>query len=51
MGAPLLSDKLMPSWRRWERAWLDSPLRVSNRAPHTSHFRLWTAKEARTVDE
>lgn len=35
MGDPLASGSLMPRWRRWARAWLDRPLRVSNQAPHS----------------
>ena len=35
MGDPLASGSLTPRWRRWARAWLDRPLRVSNQAPHS----------------
>lgn len=38
MGAPLLSDKVTPSCRRWSRAWLESPRRVSKYVPQTSHI-------------
>lgn len=38
MGAPLLSDNVTPSWRRWSRAWLESPRRVSKYVPQTSHI-------------
>lgn len=45
MGAPLLSDSATPSCRRWERAWLERPLRVSKQAPHTSHVvRFWAGR-------
>lgn len=37
MGAPLASADSMPKVRRWARAWLERPLRVSNQAPHSSH--------------
>lgn len=35
MGDPLASGSLTPRWRRWARAWLDRPFRVSNQAPHS----------------
>lgn len=38
MGAPLLSDNVTPSCRRWRRAWLESPRRVSKYVPQTSHM-------------
>lgn len=38
MGAPLLSDNVTPSCRRWRRAWLLSPRRVSKYVPQTSHM-------------
>lgn len=43
MGAPLVSEPLMPSWRKCERAWLESPRLVSNWAPQTSHF-TWSTE-------
>lgn len=38
MGAPLLSDKVTPSCRRWRRAWLESPRRDSKYVPQTSQI-------------
>jgi len=35
MGEPLDSEYSTPKCRRWARAWLDKPLRVSNQAPHS----------------
>lgn len=35
MGEPLDSEYSTPKWRRWARAWLDRPFRVSNQAPHS----------------
>lgn len=38
MGDPLDSEYSTPKWRRWARAWLERPLRVSNQAPHNLHM-------------
>lgn len=35
MGEPLDSEYSTPKCRRWARAWLDRPFRVSNQAPHS----------------
>lgn len=35
MGEPLDSEYSTPKCRRWARAWLDKPFRVSNQAPHS----------------
>lgn len=37
MGEPLDSEYSTPKCRRWARAWLDRPFRVSNQAPHSWH--------------
>lgn len=37
IGEPLTDHSVMPIWRRWERAWLDSPLRFSKYSPQNSH--------------
>lgn len=52
MGAPLLSDKVTPSCRRWRRAWLESPRRVSKYVPQTSHMTgCGVACESMAVDK
>lgn len=38
IGAPLLSDAVTPSCRRWRRAWLERPRRVSKYDPQASHI-------------
>ena len=36
MGEPLTYHSVTPICRRWERAWLDSPLRFSKNSPQNS---------------
>ena len=48
MGEPLTDHSVTPICRRWERAWLDRPLRVSKQAPQTSQVvRLWAGGQDR----
>lgn len=36
MGEPFTDHTVIPIWRRWERAWLDRPLRFSKYSPQSS---------------
>lgn len=36
IGEPLTDHSVMPIWRRWERAWLERPLRFSKYSPQNS---------------
>lgn len=36
IGEPLTDHSVIPIWRRWERAWLESPLRFSKYSPQYS---------------
>lgn len=36
IGDPLTDHSVIPIWRRWERAWLDRPLRFSKYSPQHS---------------
>lgn len=39
IGEPLTDHSVIPIWRRWERAWLDRPLRFSKYSPqHSQHI-------------
>lgn len=48
MGEPLTDHSVTPIWRRWERAWLDRPLRFSKNSPQNSHrmSRTGSARDA-----
>lgn len=53
MGAPLFSENVTPSWRRWRRAWLERPRRVSKYVPQTSQMTgcglAWDSMGAKNV--
>lgn len=51
MGEPLDSEYSTPKWRRWARAWLDRPLRVSNQAPHSWQMMSLLGSPSRAAKE
>jgi hypothetical protein len=48
MGEPLTDHSVTPICRRWERAWLDRPLRFSKNSPQNSQrmSRTGSARDA-----